>query len=620
MPKNLKRAAYAATAVLAVVLAVRLAGAWSGHHGSDLFSWDQAARAEQAVRLAKEAEFLEAGRFVRHVLSLNWWPPLHTLIAFPFVLVLGPTPPAMVLPSLAAFVLAILAILYCYTGLFAAADRGAAVGFAFLFGVATTSPLFLSSATWVMLEVFGTGLTFFGYGAYFRARRTGAVREFRLCGLLFFALWLTKYYYGMGFGLTLLVFEALRFRPLGRGVLSGSKLFRTLVRPALLPAYGLLALIAWIGATGGAKVSLFGISASLTGIYNPVTYLYLYAMAVAFLYTLKNRRRLAERLKPDQAALLLWGGLPTALFMALPDKIKAVIMNLEAGGRAPSPDLAARGAFYLKSFLRDYSLFIPLGAVVLALALSAALRLRRTPIGVRVLAVHCLFGGTSLVLGFNLMEGRYIATFVPALWSIAAWALASAYGRFPAGIRAATAGALAGLAAISILASPYPARRAIEQPWAGWAHHEEAVRRPVEALMETTRGARRVLMVGTRDTGFGPLIGWRVESEHYRDKGFRLSLEEAGPGGMTIDGFRNLLDSWTRDRIILCFVEGGAGQGPLEEWARLLMRSGRYRRMGRVLFKDPIAMRAIVFRIRGAAEPGPAFPRRDVMPRPSLRP
>jgi hypothetical protein len=620
MAKNLKRAAFVAAAVLAVVLAVRPAGAWSGHPGSDLFSWDQASRAEEAVRLAKEAEFLEAGRFIHHVLSLNWWPPLHTLVVFPFILVLGLTPTAVVLPSLVAFVLAILAILYCYSGLFAPAARGEAVGFAFLFGLAATSPLFLSSATWVMLEVFGTGLTFFGYGAYFRARRTGEARDYRLCGLLLFALWLTKYYYGMGFGLTLLVFETLRFRPRLRGVPSGTKVFRALVRPVLFPVYGLLALIAWIGVTGGGRVSLFGLSASLTGIYNPMTYLYLYATALGLLHVLKNRRRLAERLKPGQAALISWGVLPAALFMVLPDKIKAVIMNLEAGSRPPAPDLAARGLFYLRSFLRDHALFVPLGAVVLALALSAALRPRETPLGVRVLAVHCLFGGVSLVFGFNLMEGRYIATFVPALWMIAAWALASAASQFPSGVRTASAGAVAALAAGSILVSPYPVSRALEQPWAGWAHHEEAVRRPVESLVEMTRGARHVLMAGTRETGFGPLIGWRIESEHYRDKDFRLFLEDAGPGGMTTDDFRAMLISGARDRIVLCLVQGGTGQDRLREWARILACSGRYEKIGRALLKEPVAMRAIVYGINRVAKPEPGFRRREVRPRPLLRP
>lgn len=623
MAKNLKRAAFVAAAVLAVVLAVRLVGAWSGHPGSDLFSWDQASRAEEAVRLAKEAKFLEAGRFIRHVLSLNWWPPLHTLLVFPFILVLGLTPTAVVLPSLVAFVLAILAILYCYSGLFAAADRGEAAGFVFLFGLAATSPLFLSSATWVMLEVFGTSLTFFGYGAFVRARRTGKARDYRLCGLILFALWLTKYYYGMGFGLTLLVFETLRFRPFRprfRGVPSGTKVFRALVRPVLFPAYGLLALIAWIGVTGGGRISLFGLSASLTGIYNPMTYLYLYAMAVGLLYALKNRKRLAERLKPGQAALISWGVLPAALFTALPDKIKAVIMNLEAGSRPPSPDLAARGLFYLRSFLRDHTLFVPLGAVILALVLSAALRPRGTPLGVRVLAVHCLFGGASLVFGFNLMEGRYIATFVPALWLIASWALASAAGRFPAGVRTASAGVLAALAAGSILVLSYPIGRAVEQPWAGWAHHEEAVRRPVESLVEMTRGARQVLMAGTRETGFGPLIGWRVESEHYRDKGFRLFLEDPGPGGMTTDDFRALLVSGARDRIVLCLVQVGAEKDRLREWVRLLSRSGRYKKIGGALLKEPVAMRVIVYGTSRAAKLKPGFRRREVRPRPLLRP
>ncbi len=620
MAKNLKRAAFVAAAALAVVLAVRLAGAWSGHPGSELLSWDQAARAEEAVRLAKEAEFLEAGRFIRHVLSLNWWPPLHTLVAFPFILTLGPTAAAVVLPSLVAFVLAILALIYCYSGLFAAAARGEAVGFAFLLGLAATSPLFLSSATWVMLEVFGTGLTFFGYGAYFRARRTGEPRDYRLCGLVLFALWLTKYYYGLGFGLTLLVFETSRFRHRFRGLPSGAKIYRTLVRPVLFPAYGLLAVIAWIGLTGGGRVSLFGLSFSMTGIYNPATYLYLYTTGAGLLYALKNRRRLAGRLMPGQAALISWGVLPAALFMALPDKVKAVIMNLEAGSRAPSPGFPARSLFYLGSFLRDHSLYIPLGIVVLALALSAALRPRETPLGVRVLAVHCLFGGASLAFGFNLMEGRYIATFVPALWIVAAWALASFAGRFPAGVRTTSAGVLAALAAGWVLFSPYPVRRAVEQPWAGWAHHEEAVRRPVESLVEMTRGARQVLMAGTRDTGFGPLIGWRVECEHYRDKDFRLFLGEPGPGGMKTDDFRAMLVSGGRDRIVLCLVRGGTGQDRLREWARLLARSGRYRKMGWALLKKPVAMKMIAYGTGRVTKPGSAFRRRKVKPRPPLRP
>ena len=566
-----------------------LADAWSDHPASDLLSWDQAARAEQAVLLAKEARFLEAGPFIRRVLSLNWWPPFHALAAFPFVLVMGPTAATVVLPSLAAFVLAILAILYCYSGLFGNADRGEAVGLAFLFGLAATSPLFLSSATWVMLEVFGTGLTFFGYGAYFRARRTGEARDYRLCGLLLFALWLTKYYYGMGFGLTLLVFETLRFRPGLRAVLSGRKVFRGLARPVLFPAYGLLALICWIGATGGGRVSLLGASVSLTGIYNPVTYLYLYATAAGLLYVLRNRRRLAASLKPGQAALFAWGVVPTALFMALPDKIKAVIMNLEAGSRTPSPGLAARGQFYLKSLLRDHSLYVPLGDVVLALALgsgaeASAERLsdprpggprpvRRDHPGPRLqphggpLYRH-LRPGTLVDRGVG---ARIRRRSVPRRRQ-------DGFGRSPG----------RDSRRLDPHASPIRSSGPSNSPGRAGPITRKRSGGLSKALVDMTRGARRSSWSAHGKRGSVLSSAGESSPSTTAKRTFRLFLEEPGPGGTTTDDFRALLDAGNRDRIVICLAGGGAERGPLREWARLLMRSGRYGKIGQASFNEPV--------------------------------
>lgn len=592
---------FGTAAILSLLLVIRLGRAFFSQPEADLITWDQAARAEEAVLLAKEVRFLEVRDFAVHILSLNWWPPLYPLIMLPFCLILGPNLEAAILPSLIFFIVAIIGILYAYDNLLPHPLEDKIAGFAFLFSLAATSPLLLSSATWAMLEVFGIALTFFAFGAYFRGRQTGGVESYRTCAVLSVLLWTLKYSYGLLFSVTLLIFEAARVWPrLRHGPLPLPGMVRRLLKPVFYPVYGLVAVLSWVLLFGGGAMRVFGLKTSITNVYNPLMYLYLYSLVVILFKTGRRWPAIKSRLEPGQRELLLWGALPAAAFMALPDKIKALVMNLQAGNRAKPPSIFDAAPFYLRAFFRDYSLFVPVGILVLGLLALAILKFKKVPLGVTVLGVYFVLGAFSLTAGFGLRESRYLATFVPALWVGAAWSAGFLVSRFERPIKLALAGAVLVSTLILIFLTPIPVKKAIRQPWAPWAHQEGAVRFTVEDIIRMTQGTRHMTVLGVREAGFGPLLGWKLQAAHFRKKDFEASLDAPFPDDKSTPEFRKMTAAKRMDLIILCIVNKGKSSSLLRRWSRILKDSGSYGIARKARYDAPVPLRVFFFYLGGA--------------------
>jgi hypothetical protein len=587
---------YGTAAVFSLGVILRLAQAFFRLPGADLISWDQAARAEEAVRLAKEFRFFEIPRFVVHILSLNWWPPLHPLLMFPFCLILGPSIEAAIIPSLAAFLLAVLAILFAYENLLPSSAQDKILGFSFLFTLTVTSPFLLSSATWAMLEIFGVGLTFLALGFYFRARRTGAIPAYKMCAILLFLLWSLKYSYGLFVTTVLIVAE------LARSGLALPRVRNLWRKPAFLfklvgyPIYGLLGIVIWIACGGSLKGKFLGVVVSVSNIYNPLLYLYLYLLVIILWQAWKNRQKIKARLALGQKELLLWGALPLGIFLALPDKIKAVIKNFEAGQQPNSGVFPKQIFFYLRSIVEDYSLFVPVGILVLALFLFAIIRIRRTSPALRLLAAFFFLGYVALLLGFKFQESRYIAAFIPALWIGAAWSAETLTAKFSRPVKTILAGLLFGATLAIMFFSPLPFKKALTQPWATWAHHDVMLRPIVDSIVRTTESSPNLFITGVQDAGFSPLLGWRLQIAHFKQKEFRVDLDTSNDEKNNTAGLARMAAREGTDWIVLCIVRGGRSESLLLGWADRLRGSDRYLLNKEEAYDAPLPLKLLFYR------------------------
>jgi hypothetical protein len=282
---------YSAAFLISLVLILRFAREILALPNADLIAWDQAARADEAVRLAKEAHYFQIDKFIIHVFSLNWWPPLLPLILFPFILILGPSFLATVIPSFITFPFVAVSLLFLYKNLDEEETKNKILGFSIVFALALTSPLLLSSSSWVMLEIYGILLTYLGLGFYFQARHCDRIISYKICAIFVFLLWTLKYSYGLFVSLVLLLFEVYRNRTWLRHRLFSPRILRFLCRPMFLPAYALVFLILLIALTHGRKINLPGFRLSVRNIYNPLMFLYQYVFIIFIIIFKKNGQK-----------------------------------------------------------------------------------------------------------------------------------------------------------------------------------------------------------------------------------------------------------------------------------------------------------------------------------------
>lgn len=588
------RLALGAAIALAIILLFRLSARFFAQPESDLISWDQAARAGEAVAMAKQIRSLQLVDFVRHTLALNWWPPLHYLIMIPFVLVIGPGLKAAIIPSLAAYFFSMLSILFAFKELPAGKNGDSLLGYSLLFSLVVTSPVLLSSATWAMLEIFGVFLTYLGLALYFKAT-AGDTKAMRLCGLIGFLLLTLKYSYALFFSAAILAAElgrAGRLRPktwLSRRRLSSLK------SPVFFPVYLLCGLLVYISISGGGRFELLGIRVSLTDICNPAMFLYQYLFLVGLLRMRRGWARIKGHLEPGQRELLVWGALPAGAFLLLPDKIKAVVMNLRAAHQQMSGIPVANTLYYLRSVIVDYSLFWPVGIFISVLIIIAFVNWRRAPANLRLIMLFSLAGFLVTSLSFGLRESRYIATFVPALWVVAAWSFLFVMKKLGRPFRAALSLAFLIAAALAIASPSLLIGRALRQPWAPWAHHGIEYRRLLEPVIAETQGKRKVLIVGASDLGFAPLLSWKLNVAQFKNPAFSADIDPWQDVHLPGSDFLEKTASRGPDSIVLFRVKNGVREQAVRKWSRALRRSGRYSFAKKRTFRAPTPCQILFF-------------------------
>lgn len=612
-----KRPAFGKLSVLlAVVLAFfllhRLSGRFFAQPEADLITWDQAARAEEAAGLAKEIRFHQPVKFIGHVLSLNWWPPLHHLIMVLFMLFLGPSLKAVILPSLVAWFFSIFSILFVYKNLSSGNNENRWVGASLLFSLAILSPFLLSSATWAMLEIFGILLTYQAFGLYFKATAKNDSKTMRICGLTVFLLWTLKYNYGLFLSAFLFLSELQRADQLRPRALFSRRRLRLLSSPILYPAYLLSVLIIAVAVSGGIRFRALGVRVSISNLYNPAMYLYQYLFLVALFWVKKRWPQIRGRLRPGQRELLIWGVLPTGAFLFLPDKIKAIIMNFKAGQRVELQTPVKSLYHYVRSVVTDYSLFWPIGLFVLIMLCLALAKWRKTPTSLRLLLAFSFLGFFATSLGFGLQESRYVATFVPALWIVAAWSTGFLLRKAPGQLKKALTLLILVPTALMAMRLPTLIDKAIQQPWAPWVHFGIEYRALIESVIRQTRGAQRVLILGASDLGIVPLLSWKMRVAQFEDPGACLVIDPPEFVQMRGTNFLEKVALTKYDTVILFIVERGRYERPLCEWSQIFETLDKFRLFNTEFRPTPVPCQILFYgqRALGLGDEKPSLTRR----------
>jgi hypothetical protein len=592
----LGRSLYLAGFLVSILVIIRLAVAFLAVQGVDLITWDQAARANEAVLLSKELAHLRIFTFILHVFKLNWWPPLQPLITVPFCFILGPSFLAFILPSLIAFPIAVFSLLFLYENLCPGRIRDRALGFSLLFSLAVTSPLLLASATWVMTEILGIALACLVLGFYFRGRRFHSTGSYKICALLFFSLWTLKYNYGIFAGVILLILEIERSREAIRLRVSGVRVRAFFSKPVLFPAYVMILFILWVAATGGISLHWGSVRFSSSGIYNPLMFLYQYVFVISLVALKKNWPRIRASFKRGQKELLVWGVLPLTVFLAFPDKIKAIVKNFEAGRRLHHEFSSGQVGYYFRSITQDYSLLVPVGIMVLLLLGVVLFKFPAAPLGIRLLAAYFVAGLVYLTFFFNLKESRYLAPFVPALWVSSAWAAEWLLRRVSPRIKNSLAVVVLLTALAVSFLSPLPIQKALDPPGAPGSHYPEAFRSLIDPVLDATKDSARIFVSGIEDSALGPLLELKLQISHYRQNNYRAAFKDFNKESDARTALQNIIAQKEVDTIVLYVGRKAKGWSFLAKEAERIRRSGGYKLIRRSRYREPFSVQLIILK------------------------
>jgi hypothetical protein len=407
---------------------------------------------------------LRSGDIAALVTDLNratGWPPVHGILLALVLLVGGIDERLGVLPSLAGWVITLVAGALAARRLMPRAADGAiapAIAAAIALVFIAASPGLREYALEVMLESLGAALTTLGLYLYLRAKASSSGGWWRGFALVLTLLFLEKgNYWGLlvgGIVLAELAADPRAIRAAAGAIAARLRMRAFWVAQARAPlSWVLVALIAAVVALllrGPTAIMLFGRPVSLYPPQNLITAAWWVVCLRAFqLWRQAPSGSIA--LSPAQRILVAWHVLPVAVWFLLPRRLGSFVWFVGPGNAEPVMhfDPVVGFARYVEWAAQLYHATPATAGVAAVLAAVAALNVRRlAPGGGAVLAVFAV----SLV-GAALhpnQKARFLVSWLPTLWILAGAGGAIALATPPAalgwGRRAITAAALLGLA------------------------------------------------------------------------------------------------------------------------------------------------------------------------------
>jgi len=414
-----------------------------------------------ALSLSLDVRHGDVRRFLHDFDGARVWPPLHAFLAAAVLTVGGDDYRLAVLPSLAAWVGT---VLLGFLVARRATSRGGNVA-----GLAAALLLLASGAhrafaTDVMLESLGACLSLLGLYLYLVTVQGTSPRAGRWLGLALTALFLAKYNYWM-----LVVFAILAAE-----ITTRPRIYRTLLadavtgidwrgllaaevrRPLNYLLAAILAVLAYVLATGGTTLALGGQRVSLRSPHNLVHAAYAVVLLRLALAWQAHRAAVLKRLDPRARPLIAWHLWPLAVWFLLPKRLSYFLWYLSPAqaGEHPQYGLEHSTRFYWSCFVQDYSRGLGMALLVVALVGAAVLAVRRLRPGGRALLFFVLIA-VALSLNHPNRKSRFLHSWVAGAWAAAGVGLACLlHGRLTRRVASArpwlSAAALGGLGVVCL--------------------------------------------------------------------------------------------------------------------------------------------------------------------------
>jgi hypothetical protein len=386
---------------------------------------DRGVHALAAIKVATSIHAGDWGTFFGEIWKPKLYPPLQAWLGAIAALVAGPHYRVVLVPSLVGW----MGMLLVGTGL-AHRLAGRWGKLAAVAGGAATLLLMLASpadrfyATDTMLESLGAGLTVAVLYAYARVRETWAqepAKWVRWLGLALTLLFFEKYNYWLlvmiGLAVDLAADAPVRAwigeRLRGRG----GALLRHLARQPLLWIAFALLLAAYIIGKRGVPTFIGGIN-----LYPPRGLLMVMMWALAGQLALEVARRGRAgwlALPPWVRTLWGWHGLPLLVWLMLPGRLGTILSFVGTGNAGDARYPGWSGVvYYAQCLATQYTLGWAMLALTAVLALAGAAVAIKKGGGARGVLMVLLVGGRLALLHPN-KQGRYLHSWIPALWILA---------------------------------------------------------------------------------------------------------------------------------------------------------------------------------------------------------
>jgi len=492
------------------------------------------------------------------------WPPLHGMLVALTLLAGGLDHQLAVLPSLAGWVGTIV-----FGFLVARRIAPRAGNWAGLTAVVfiLSSPAHRVYATDIMLESLGACLSLIALYCYLVAKQDESVWAERGLGLALTALFLQKYNYWLLVCAALILTEILarpgdcwRFcRDTWNSVDKAHWLRSQFRKPLNYVVVLLLLLLAWVVLGNGRTITIGHNTISLHSPHNILHLAYLAFFLQLLLWWRKSGRDWASNLNRLVGRLILWHGIPIAVWFLFPKRLGYWLWYIAANkGENPKRDVLGGVSFYASSFVNDYHIGLWSALVALGCFILAFIAWRRLPPGGRAVLIFVLLS-TLVTLPHPNRKSRFLHSWLAAGWAVGGAGLAAfIHCRATArsrNLRPWLAGAGVGCLALAHLPC-----------WADAGHSPERGQGDylsastcdlTDCYLPWLAESHRTMFLSTMEIKH--LFRWSF-LEHYRQRE-RMEVDMKGFSA-TGEGNREFLDQWLQttscDTIILLDIPPGS--------------------------------------------------------------
>jgi hypothetical protein len=540
-------------AVIAAAVAVSVAGAMFADylaHPDELWRGvyhDRNGHLAAGMNLALAVKTGDPRWFATQLLAMNGWGPVHGLVLALVFLAGGVDHRIAILPSLAGWVTTVVVGAMLARMLFVDRVLGFLAG-----ALAATwiiaSPAFRLLGSDVMLEGLGAGLSALALWTWGQARAdlSNAAR-WRAFAIVLTVLFFEKpNYWGLvvgAIGLSELLHQQVRWQ----GWLTAARRSVAAWRPRwpidlwTVACLAASALVVALFVIGPSTIAVFSRRVSLYPPDNLVTLAYALGFVRLWILWRAHRARLRERLGVAGRNLVYWHAAPLAISWLIPRRLAGLILYV-----GPANHVAGQGydplsgaALYAGGFERAFSTAPWSAWLALGLAAIAASQWLRYPIGGRVVFVFVAVSALSVVV-HPLHQGRYLASWIFAVWVCAGAGGAILLGAIARRLRAGTAARAAAAGAVGLAFVALSARAPITPD--ALAVDGRAASGPtdlalVRPWMDLVAG-QRALGVATT-FGDSELFRWSLQERCQ----CKLDVERpwTSPGGTRLDSQRVML-------------------------------------------------------------------------------